>query len=399
MGNEDISPAPRYGPTLDQLIDKLIAADPAEKVVQLNHLFDMPTGVPLACGWVTTTSYLKDFGVAPLSSYADPIERRMPAATASPGTFPLPFGTTGLMTAKFDTAEIVIGPELHDSHKLFRSTLPTWFNFLNLGIEATVTSDSDSHMIVNTPVGLPRNYLASSVDPRDKAGTDYSKIDLVEYVRNIKAHRLTVSAGPIVMMSAKSQDGSTADIGGTVTGKHVTFTVDVKAPSWGWFDTIEIFANTEPIPVDDKTDQPMQGTAADPAVFYKPYHIPRYTYTPAKTFKVSDGTLTNWKEENGVISASVTFDLDVSEDTWVVAVAHGTKTTKGYRSLFPIVTHVLIDDSKAPETFDPANIEALNADNRVDGAAWGLTNPIFIDFDGDGFKAKYVRDGTSPVTK
>ena len=393
---EDVSPAPDYVWTLDQDFQKIHAKYPYDEVIQVDHIMDNPTGILVACGWVTTALYENSFGVEPLSSYADPAERRMPPRTG--GTkFPIKFGNSGLVSTNFDSVELVIGLHLHNNDNLFKSALPSWFNLLNLGLEVTATADSDSHRGAPNPVGLPRNFIRSSIDPRDGLGSDHDDIDLQEYADNIKAHRLTVSAGPIVMMKATGEDGQSADIGGTVNGHKAKFTVDVTAPSWAWFDSIEIYANTEPIPVDDKTDVAMDGTAKDPSKFYKPYHIPRYTYSSVKAFRLSDGTLKNWDEKDGVISAHVEFEMDVKEDTWVVAVARGTNITDGYRSLFPIVTQVLVDSKDQPSKFDPADLTSFYKSGKVGASAWGFTNPIFIDVDGNGFEAKWVREGLSPL--
>jgi len=246
-------------------------------------------------------------------------------------------------------------------------------------------------------VALPRNFIASSVDPRDGMGSNHDAIDLEEFARNIKAGHSIISAGPVISVVAKGESGGTAQVGDTVAGRKASFEVSVSAPSWAWFDSIEVYANTEPIPVDDDTDMPMQGTAADPAVFYEPYHLPKYTYQPAKAFRLSDGTLADWKEEGGVITASVTFEMEVDEDTWVVVMARGTRATEGYRSLFPVVTSVLVDPAKDPESFDPADLSAFHADERVGASAWTLANPIYMDVDGDGFTAKYVKSGVSPL--
>lgn len=395
---DEVSPSPDLGLPLGEIIKRLRGM-PGERVIQIDHIMDNPTGLLLASGWVTTPFYIKDFGVMPLSSYADPVERRLPPRGDGGTSFPIPFGASSLVITDFDSIELMIGPHLNDEGLLFRSALPTWFNLLNLGIIVTATADSDTHRTSDAPepIGMPRNYILSSVDPNDGRGADHSAIDLEEYAANIKAHRVTLSAGPIVMMRARSEGGASAEIGQTLTGRHIQFTVDVNAPSWGWFDTIEIYANTEPIPADDKTGLPMTGTAADPAKFYMPYHVPRYVYDPIRTFKLSDGTILNWKEEGGRITAGVQFEMDVDEDTWVVAVARGTRGTKGYHSLFPIVMDVLVDKKSLPETFDPQDLSAFHGDKGVGAPAWGMTNPIFIDQDGDGFKAKYVRNGMSPV--
>ncbi len=392
---EEVSPAPDYGWTLDEAIDIIRRDFPGTPVIQVNHIMDNPTGLLLAAGWVTSPFYLQDFGVPPLSSYADPLERRLPAADGVGA--PYPYGTTGLMTGRFEALELVVGVHLHDNEQLFRSSLPTWFNLLNLGYLMTAVADSDSHRGAPNPIGLPRNFIASGTDPRDGQGTTHTAIDLNEYAESIRAGRVTVSAGPVVMLRATGSEGGSATMGGTVIGRTATITVDVTAPSWAWFDTIELYANTEPMPVDDVTDMPMQGTAADPAAFYKPYHLPRYTYQPTKSFRLADGTLESWKEEEGVITASVTVTLEVSEDTWVAALARGTRSTEGYRSLFPIVPNALVDSAKPPATFDPADLSGFHASDEVGASAWGLANPIFIDVEGNGFTAKYVREGYSPL--
>lgn len=392
---DEVSTKPDYVMSLDDLIDKL-RSDPGEEVIQINHIMDNPTGLPLAAGWVTSPYYIENFGASPLSSYADPVERRMEASTGGTN-FPLPFGTTGLTSSKFNTVELVVGPHLHNNELLFRSALPTWFNLLNIGIILTATADSDSHTGSENPVGLPRNYIASSEDPRDGSGSDHSSIDLEEYARSVNAHHVTVSAGPIIIMRATTPDGAAANIGDTIAGSDITIEIDVSAPSWAFFDTIDIYANTEPVPTDDKTDEPLIGTAADPAQFYKPYHTPRYTYQPTKRFSLSEGTLTDWKEENGAIKAHIKFQFQATEDTWIMAVAQGKRTSDGYRSLFPIVTRALVDSKDAPDAIDIENMSAFHKDARVGAAAWAFTNPIFIDIDGDGFKAIYMKSGLSPL--
>ncbi len=198
-------------------------------------------------------------------------------------------------------------------------------------------------------------------------------------------------------MSAKNESGEKVSIGEKISGRDIDVTVSVSAPSWAWFDTVEIYANSEPIPIDDDTGIPMQGSAADPASFYKPYHIPKYTYNTSRVFRLSDGTLENWSEEGGVISASVSFKMNFSEDSWVVALARGTRKTDGYRSLFPVVTNVLVKSGKEPEEFDPADLSSFHADKKVGAVAWGLSNPIYVDVDGNGFQAKWER--YSPVSK
>ncbi|MBN1282686.1 MAG: hypothetical protein JXA24_02795, partial [Proteobacteria bacterium] len=391
-----IGTGPDYCLGLDELVARL-RDDPGEEVIQINHIMDNPTGLILASGWVTSPFYMKEFGVAPLSSYADPVERRMPPRSGGV-LFPLEYGTSELVTLDFDAVELIVGMHQHDPGLLFRSALPTWFNLLNMGLLVTATGNSDSHTAIANPVGLPRNFIVSPVDPADGIGASHDGIDLEQYARSIREGRVIVSAGPFISVRAEGKDG-TAEVGDTLSGSSARFTVDVSAPSWAWFDRVDVYANAEPIPVDDDTDMPMQGTAADPAVFYKPYHVPRYTYQPAKSFSLRDGTLADWTEEGGVITAGASFDLTVGEDTWVVVVARGTPGTGGYRSLFPIVTDVLVDRAKPPATYDPADLSRFHSDERVGAPAWAIANPIYMDADGGGFTAKHVREGISPLAR
>ena len=96
-----VGPDPDYGPTLDELI-AMLREDPGEEVVQLNHIMDNPTGIILACGWVTSPFYMEGYGVGPLASYADPVERRMPPRSSGVG-FPLEFGTSALVRRSMTT--------------------------------------------------------------------------------------------------------------------------------------------------------------------------------------------------------------------------------------------------------------------------------------------------------
>ena len=132
-------------------------------------------------------------------------------------------------------------------------------------------------------------------------------------------------------------------------------------------------------------------------------HVPRYTYDAVQKYKLSDGSLKNWKSEKGKITADVAITINVKEDTWVVVAALGTPGTEGYRSLFPVVPDVLKEGKTKPESFDPLKLDEFHLYENVGAPAWAFTNPIFIDTDGDAdddgfpFEAKWVREGYSKL--
>lgn len=392
---DEVSTAPDYVMSPVDLVAHFL--EDGDKVVQINHIMDNPTGLIAATGWVTSPLYM-EMGVEPLSSYADPVERRLYSKSDS-YNFPRSYGDTPFVVIEgVDAIELAIGYDF-SKRQFMESALPTWFNLLNLGVFLTAVADTDSHDEAGNPPGLPRNFVASSVDPKDGMGANENSIMESEIVQSVKNHNVIISAGPYITVEAESANGARGSVGSLVSGNEVVLTISAKAPEWAWFDTIDIFANVEPIPIDDETDQVMTGTAADPAQFYKPYHIPRYTYQPTKRFRVADGSLESWKQEDGLISAEIQTTIKVDADTWIVVLVHGTKNTEGFRSLFPIVTNVLSDPKKYPKLFDPIDLTNFHQDQNVWAPAWAMANPIFIDADSDGqFTARYVAEGLSPLT-
>ncbi|MDO8494858.1 MAG: CehA/McbA family metallohydrolase [Deltaproteobacteria bacterium] len=384
---DEISPQADYSLSPVEIVEKVLQ-DPGEEVIQINHIMDTLGGLPVAAGWLTTPIYQEDFGVAPFVSYADPIERRLGMGGDKPPFPPYGVADSELIFDKFNAVELVIGSNLK-TNLLWESALPTWFNLLNLGLAPTATGNSDSHEGAMTPLGFPRNYVA--VSPFNEES----------YVRSINNRHVVVSAGPFIAMKAMNEEGKQVGVGDTINGKKIALDILIESPDWAWFDTVEIYMNTEPIPAEDSGRFPLQGEAATPEEFALPYHVPHYTYEPFDVFKVADGSLQNFKVADGKISARLKVDLFAKEDSWVVVVVKGTPETEGYRSLFPIVPAVMSDKAEPPQNFDANNLDEFHIAPGVEGAAWAFTNPIFIDTDGDtdddgfDFEAPWVRIGVS----
>lgn len=397
---DQISPAPDYCMSPREIAEAAMK-DPGEEVIQINHIMDGPTGLLSGSGWLTTPMYKEIYGVDAFVSYADPIERRLEVPTSRAPMPPYGMSESELIFDLFTAVELTVGPHL-SKNELWGSAFPVWFNLLNLGLKPTGTASSDSHHEDQVPLGLPRNYVAVSHDPKDQPATRYDAIDEEEYARNINAGKVVVSAGPFIQIAASNESGNQAGLGETISGKEITLDIQVDSPDWAWFDTIEIYANTEPIPTDDTGTAEMTDEAASPEKFAAPYHVQYYRYQPVESFSLQKETLPNWKLAKGKISATVQTRLLVTEDAWVVVVARGTKGTEGYRSLFPVVP-MAVAEGKEPEAFDPADLTAFHRDEAVTASAWAFTNPIYIDTDGDSdsdgnlFEAKWVREGHSKL--
>ncbi len=384
---EIMGPDPDFVMSPQDTVDHLRGL-PQDPIIQVNHISDMATSLFLICGWVTSPFYYDSFGVKPLSSYADPGTMRV-KPTVNAANYPYEFGESELVVSDYDTIELVIGAELHDNF-LLTSSLPSWFNLLNLGLIKTATGDSDSHREIANPIGAPRNFVLYDTDPNNDMGS-FDNFDMQAYTKSIRDHHVIVTTGPFVKAWMVTPDGQQVGIGDTAEGSDLRLRVDVTSPEWAWFDTIDIYINTEPIPADDEHFMPLEGAAKDPAEFYKPYHVPRYYYQPTRSFSLKEKTLENWENEDGLIKASIDIPITFDKDAWIVIFVRGTEGTEGYRSLFPYITHALVDadnPSVQPEDVDVTNVDMLT----LTGApAWAFTNPIFVDVDGDGFEALYSK--------
>lgn len=394
-------PSPDYVMSPRDIIDYFNSGKggSGEKVYQVNHLADQPTSLLVVSSWATTTKYDE---ITPLSSYVEPSAQRLMPKISTP-SIPLPYGTSDLVVTDFTSLELTIGSELYNN-RLRETGLPQWFNLLNLGVLVTGTGDSDSHREIVDQLGMPRNYVASSVDPKDGMGS-FAEFNEDTFAEAINNHKVIVSAGPFVTIKAASEDGSIAGVGDFITGKKINLKIDVRSPAWAWFDTIEIYTNTEPLPADDDGVSVFGGVASDPKSFFAPYHVPKFYYEPQYIYTTGDNSLPNWKEDEGVISASVDVDLSFSEDTWIIVFVSGNKGVEGFRSTFPVVTKSIADPTKMKAPQDGWTLNALVTDPHMESSAWAFTNPIFVDVDGDQnndgnpFEAIYIKNGLSPLAK
>ncbi|MGH9896286.1 MAG: hypothetical protein ACREA0_30695, partial [bacterium] len=230
------------------------------------------------------------FGVSPLSTYADPVRFRLPSNTHSAGNFqpPYPLGSSEMITMDFTSMGLTISTFPDILEHLLHTSLPTYFNFLNLGKVASATGDSDTHAQVREPLGIPRNFVASSVDPRDGVGT-FNQIDPEEIAQNVNAGRMIVTNGIFIDARLKSAANPTGvSVGGTISGNgEVTLVMEIRSNEYFDWDTVEVYANTEPVPFKDDLSGPTDLGAQD---FHSPSkgHIAKYRMTPLAVFRKGD---------------------------------------------------------------------------------------------------------------
>ncbi len=211
--------------------------------------------------------------------------------------------------------------------------LSDWFNLLSAGYRFTAVSNSDSHTTRVEGSGWPRNFVVCGTD-------DPADLDVPAFVAAINRGELAGSFGPLVTLEAACEAGGDAvAMGGTLDcgGEAVEIRARVQAAPWVPVDTLDLYADGEIVTSEILVLEEVPGA------------------------------------EGGTrLEQTVTFVVDAPEDTWVVAVAHGTG------SLYPYLPF-----NQTPR--DEITLDRIRAGD-VEGPAtpFAFANPVFVDADGDG---------------
>lgn len=167
---------------------------------------------------------------------------------------------------------------------------------------------------------------------------DPARIDIWEMIHASKEGRIIMSNGPYLEFSVKEKDGSKSAVSGqdleAKSGK-VSVHVRVQCPNWLDIDRVFLLVNGRPHPIHNYRRETHEG-----------------------------------KFKSGVVKFDETLEIELDRDAHIIAVAGGEKFTLG----------------------------------KVMGSFWGehepaaLSNPVFVDVDGNGFEAnKDTLDHPLPV--
>lgn len=399
-GDDVLNPGHDLVQSPAEIISGVDQANPGTQVFSVAHITHPAFGNFALSRLVTSPA----FGVEPFSTYADPVLFRLEANSNSSGGHqaPFPLGTNAMFTLNFTSVGLTISTEPDLFAHLIETALPTYFNLLNLGKICSATSDSDTHSQIREPVGIPRNFVASSVDPRDGIGT-FNEVSEEELAVNVNQGKVVVTNGIFIRAKlTSSSDPSGVTVGGTLAGTgDVSLDLEITSNEYFDWDTVEIYANTEPTPAKDDLSG-LTDLSSEQFHTGSHEHLPRYLMTPLVSFHKGIGGEfdLNQTVANGVRKAVLSRDFHFNEDTWIVILVKGSDAV---RSTFPYVTKgaKVADGEKDPSApTAPANfLDTLDSKPEKIGGirAFAFTNPMFVDVDGNGFESLYIRDGTSPL--
>ncbi|RME21951.1 MAG: hypothetical protein D6798_16965, partial [Deltaproteobacteria bacterium] len=214
-----------------------------------------------------------------------------------------------------------------------------WFNLLNLGYRFTALGNSDTHGKTKVEAGCPRNFVASPTD-------DPALVSSADVAAAVRAGRVVASYGPFIRFWADTPDQG---IGSTVVSSDVVdLHIEVQSPSWFDVERVEVYGNGELI---------------------AEYTVP----TP----------------NSDTLNLSEQLPVDPDQDTWYVVIAMGSG------DMGPVFTPVEIPPVQLQDVVVDA-LQGVPSVGTLLDEAWpiprafpvhpfAVTNPIWIDRDGDGF--------------
>lgn len=309
-----------------------------------------------------------------------------------------------LWSDRFNGLEIWNGFTIVDSNgdglrenKSLDRVMRDWLSMLSLGFFVTPAGNSDTHTLIADPAGMPRTFVRVADDSAQalSSPTSVDSVVATQTGSNNTARDVVVTDGPMIDVRVAMNPA----LGRVVTTNNgpITLEVSVTAADWAAFDTLEVFANTTPDPV-GKDDN----TALVPLKCYTSRNLATLdAKDPCSLAALAPEAMTvtlatipgggNYKRYEA--SVSVTLDpADIAtragatgKDAWLVFRA------RGDRGIFPIL---LKSDTVSATTLpallsgDTQTINAALAGHGVGATA--ITSPVFVDFDGGGYRAPFA---------
>jgi hypothetical protein len=339
------------GPTLrlDQMYAGIRAADP-DVVIQMNHPRGAPGGALTQIKIDTATG----------ATHADPATFRQeanPTATAL---------DTRLFSNDFDAMEVMNGTSPNTG------VLNDWMTFMSRGWLKVGTGVSDSHYTYNVIGGYGRTWLKVGVDAPAAFTTS-------AFAQAMKQRKASFSSGPFITLTARKLDaggqptGPEFEVGDTVSiaaGSSLQLTVDVQAPEWMQFDSVEVHTHVE-------GREAVNGEAND---VLKPAQAAlKKTYDPTMLPLEAVPGLNGFAARR--VHVRETFTVTASNDTWFLAMARASTAAR----------------TLAPMAWDGVSCSSgLCAPSG--SRAWAVSNAILVDADGSGAYDDFPLKPTQPLS-
>jgi hypothetical protein len=271
---------------------------------------------------------------------------------------------------EFDGLELWNGASVGAQSSFLNSRIGVWMNHLNQGIAITAIGDTDTHTFFNLESAGARTWTPTSTG--SQAPNALLDNDIGTSIADGKA---VGGQGPYVQAKIVDTDtAAQADLtwaGSTLVSAPdgtVNLVVDVQAPTWAEYDTMEIYVNASTNVAGLNDGVPVAFGA-----------IPMMTLTrdatdTATTFVVS--TVAAAGDQR--LETTKTIPLVLAGDAWVVVIVKGTVGNSPH--MFPVFAYNL--DSTENPSLETMTVNTTSEDGV---RALGFTNALYVDVDGGGF--------------
>lgn len=272
-----------------------------------------------------------------------------------------------------------------------------WFNMLSMGFYVAPIGNSDTHNSVKDPVGMPRTMVRVPDDTGAALASGASVGPVLAAIEGTQAARdIVVTNGPMIAITSGGQPAIGRQV--APTGGAVTLVVTVTAPEWAQFDTIEVFANETPqspvtesgdpvslVPLKCWTSRTLGSLhAMDPCTLAR---------TAPESMQVQTQTVSG-PGNHRFLRAQITVVLSAADIRTIRSGATGTDSwlvvrVRGDRSIFPLLTDGIVDEQTLPVLVSGTANEVDLILNGRGVPAIAFTAPIFVDFDGNNYRAPF----------
>jgi hypothetical protein len=293
------------------------------------------------------------------------------------------------------------GDGLRENQK-FDRVLRDWLAMLSLGLFVTPAGNSDTHYTIADPVGMPRTYVRVTDDSPSalSSGSIVEDILATQTGANARPRDIVVTNGPFLDVRVSNMPALGRVFTPNGGNGTITAVVTITSPDWAEFDTLEVFANSTPdalannqqestlVPLKCWTSRPLISlVAADPCT--------RAAIAP----ELMNVQLSNVSGGGGFqrYEATVSVTLDANDVAAATRAGHtGTDAylvfrVRGDRAIFPLLTGSGAFDDTTRTAIMSGNATQLRTALAGKGVpAEAFTSPVFVDFDGGGYRAPFA---------
>lgn len=285
----------------------------------------------------------------------------------------------------FPALELWNGMTIGHQNEFLLERIGIWMNLLNQGFATTAIADTDTHTYHTLRQGGARSWTPSSTD----APASISDAQIGMAISTGKA-----VGGQGIFVLARLVADSTGETTGfelgdqligfngpgagdlrpgvTTTNAEVHLDIDIQAPAWAPYDTIEIYTNSATTVAGSNGGVPVLfGAVPDMTLTLGAGDFTRTTVDKSPPGPTIPGAF-RYETQKRVTFAGGTA---LTEDTWMVVLVKGTNGVSP--PMFPVHASG-VDLVANPDVTTLADVTAADAGIR----ALGHTNALYVDMDG-----------------